>query len=411
MTLQLDPRNARRHSETNKRRIKQSLDAVGAGRSVLADADGIIRAGNGVFAEWGDKPVKIVETDGTELVVVQRTDLRGKDAVRAAALDNIAADSSAYDYDAKILAEIAKDDALVAALAKEDAKLAELLRGEAKQEPKDAGELVDKAAELQAKWQVKRGDLWECGKHRILCGDSTNAADVQRLMGGEKAQLCFTSPPYNAGVSAQLRGNTHLQDSLYVGDSDDKSQSDYLSFLGMFTTIALELCDYVFVNIQPLAGNKFALLDYWHAFKEQFCDVAIWDKIHAAPAMARRVMNSQFEFILMFSAKNQSRSVGTQDWRGTVSNVYQGQPQRNNEAAEIHGATMPLHLPVWILNTFMNLGETVYEPFLGTGTTLVACEQTGRVGRGMEIEPRYVSVSLERLAGLGLNPQRIESGI
>lgn len=127
MTLQLDPKNARRHSETNKRRIKQSLDAVGAGRSVLADADGIIRAGNGVFAEWGDKPVKIVPSDGTELVVVQRTDLRGKDAVRAAVLDNIAADSSAYDYDAKILAEIARDDALIAALAKEDAKLAELL--------------------------------------------------------------------------------------------------------------------------------------------------------------------------------------------------------------------------------------------------------------------------------------------
>lgn len=86
MALTLDPRNARRHSETNRRRIKQSLDAVGAGRSVLADADGIIRAGNGVFAEWGDKPVKIIETDGSELVVVQRTDLRGKDAVRAAAI-------------------------------------------------------------------------------------------------------------------------------------------------------------------------------------------------------------------------------------------------------------------------------------------------------------------------------------
>lgn len=130
MTLKLDPKNARKHSDLNKKRIRQSLEAVGAGRSILVDADGIIRAGNGVYeqAQALGLPVKIVESDGTELIAVQRKDLSGKDAIRAAALDNIAADSSAYDYDAAILAEIAKDDELVAAIAKEDAKLTEMLR-------------------------------------------------------------------------------------------------------------------------------------------------------------------------------------------------------------------------------------------------------------------------------------------
>lgn len=127
--LKLDPRNARRHSPRNKATIRKSLESVGAGRGILADADGIIRAGNGVYEQWqelGGK-VKVVETDGQTLVVTKRTDLTGKAAIRAAALDNIAGDSSAYDYDAAILAEIANDDEIVRALANEDARILALL--------------------------------------------------------------------------------------------------------------------------------------------------------------------------------------------------------------------------------------------------------------------------------------------
>lgn len=127
--LQLDPKNARRHSPRNQALIRQSLETVGAGRSILADANGIVRAGNGVFEQWGDRPVKIVETDGKQLVVVKRTDLRGKAAVRAAMLDNLAADSSYADYDAEILAEIARDDELIKQLAEEDYRLRLLLNG------------------------------------------------------------------------------------------------------------------------------------------------------------------------------------------------------------------------------------------------------------------------------------------
>lgn len=133
MTLRLDPRNARKHSETNKKRIRQSLETVGPARSIFSDADDIIRGGNGVYeqAQALGIPTRIVESDGKELIVVKRVDLKGKDAIRAAALDNIAADSSAYDYDAVILAEIARDDVVIAAMAREDARLAELLKGEA----------------------------------------------------------------------------------------------------------------------------------------------------------------------------------------------------------------------------------------------------------------------------------------
>lgn len=127
--LRLDPKNARKHSERNQKLVKQSLEKVGAFRSVGADGNGIIRVGNQTYQsaqELGYK-IKVVKGKPNELIVVQRDDLKGKDAIRAAVLDNASADSSAYDYDADILAAIAEQDADVAALIKDDPKLAELL--------------------------------------------------------------------------------------------------------------------------------------------------------------------------------------------------------------------------------------------------------------------------------------------
>lgn len=143
--LKADPRNARKHSDRNKKLIRQSLEQVGAGRSILVDGDGIVRAGNGVYEQAQDLglPIRVVESDGKELIAVQRTDLHGKDAIRAAALDNIVGDSSSYDYDAEILAEIAKDDDVIAMVAQEDARLKELLYGGMKQESQGVGELPD----------------------------------------------------------------------------------------------------------------------------------------------------------------------------------------------------------------------------------------------------------------------------
>lgn len=127
--LKLDSRNARKHSERNKRVIRQSLKEVGAGRGVLADANGIIRASNGVYeaaTEAGMK-IKVVETDANTLLVTKRKDLKGKQAIRAAMLDNLVADSSSFDYDAEILREIVDSDPLIAQIAKEEEKLKELL--------------------------------------------------------------------------------------------------------------------------------------------------------------------------------------------------------------------------------------------------------------------------------------------
>ena len=264
--------------------------------------------------------------------------------------------------------------------------------------PADAEPEIDRAEELKEKWKTARGQLWRIGSHILLCGDSTSREDVEKVMQGEKADVCFTSPPYNAGVSAQLSGNTSIDDNLYKDEYDDnKKEVDYLSLLKEFTGLSIEFCKYVFVNIQPLAGNKRAIAKYWFEFVDKFCDVAIWDKTHAAPEQARRVMDSRFEFVFVFGG-NGSRAIGTRDFRGMVHNVYSGSPQRKNEFSDIHAATFPIELPSHFIETFSNNGDIAFEPFAGSGTTLVACQNLGRKCRAIEISPAYVAVVLERMA-------------
>lgn len=289
-----------------------------------------------------------------------------------------------------------------------DQKELEVIGFEFEDTSKDAEPEIDRAAELLKKWKVKTGDMFTIGNHRLICGDCTDAATVARVMGGERAQLCFTSPPYNTGVSAQLSGNTSIDDNLYKDEYDDnQTQESYLDLLCKFTDCALYVSDYLFCNIQVLSGNKKAFIEYWHKHMNVFCDVAIWDKSHAAPAAAQRVMDSRFEFVLIFGG-NGSRAIGTRDFRGMVHNIYTGSPQRHNENADLHAATFPVDLPEHFIRTFTNEGEIIYEPFCGTGTGIVACENLTRRCRAVEISPAYCSVALERMEqAFGITGKRI----
>ncbi len=262
--------------------------------------------------------------------------------------------------------------------------------------PEDVEPQIDKAEELRERWGVETGQLWQLGEHRLICGDCTDRAVVERVMGGEIAAITFTSPPYNAGVSAQLSGNTSIDGNLYKDEyNDNQTQSDYLSLLANFTDVALSTSQYVFVNIQFLAGNKTAFVDYLAKFRDNLADIAIWDKTNAAPAAAQRVMDSRFEFVLIYSHKA-NRAIGTREFRGMVHNVYTGNPQRNNKYASSHAATFPVDFPEHFIKTFTNEDELVFEPFTGTGTTLIACERLGRKCRAVEISPAYVAVAIQR---------------
>jgi len=244
------------------------------------------------------------------------------------------------------------------------------------------------------------GDLFEIGEHRLLCGDSTDSDQVAKLMNGQKANMSFTSPPYNAGKSEALSGNTHTTDNKYNEYNDNQTKDNYLDLLIGFTNNAILFSDYLICNIQSLAGNKIALIEYLNEYKDNFIDVAIWDKGHGAPAMAENVMTSAWEYMFFISSKDKaSRAIPNANFRGTVPNIYRGKPNRNNEFSHVHAATFPIDLPEWALQ-FTKEGYIILDQFCGTGTTMVASHQLKRKCYGMELDPKYCQVIIDRMKKL-----------
>lgn len=397
-------RNANKHKPLGMKHLADGIREHGIADGITVAADGESISGAArieTLAEiMPDVKIVEVETDGNTLLVNRRMDIPNADDPRAQQLSaavNIVARNN-YNPDGALLAALAADDETLKRMIAADEMSMQAVMAAAQDEPGDAEPQISRADELLEKWQVKRGDLWRISDHLLLCGDSTVREDVARVMGGERAEMTFTSPPYNAGDSEKLSGNTHSTDTKYIGESKDNlNQKQYSGLLSAFTLEALVVSDFVFVNIQPLAGNKIALIEYWHDFVGSFADVAIWDKTNAAPEQARRVMDSRFEFILIFS-KGATRAIGTRDFRGMVHNVFTSQPQRNNDYSFTHAATFPTELPTHFIRTFTNDGEIIYDPFLGSGTTLIACQNLNRHGRGIEISPGYVAVTLQRMA-------------
>ena len=245
---------------------------------------------------------------------------------------------------------------------------------------------------------IKIGDLFKLGEHRLLCGDATKKEDVEKLMAGEKADMVFNSPPYNLGVSAKMSGNTNIgnRGNAYENYNDNQSENSWLDLMVNFFNVWINYAEYICINIQSLAGNRIALWDFIKQNSQYFCDVAIWNKDFGAPAVAQRVMNSCFEFIFLFTKNNPSRAIRIANFRGTVNNVFNIPPQRKNEFSEIHGATFPVELPSKIIESFTQREMVIGDCFAGTGSTLIACEKLNRKCRMMEIDPVYVQTIIDR---------------
>ena len=257
----------------------------------------------------------------------------------------------------------------------------------------DATEAVedDYEAELPEEPKSRPGEIYQLGNHRLMCGDSTNADNVEKLMNGITADITFTSPPYNAGTTpTELSMN---KTAKYQNDDDNKSTEDYRQFLIDFTQNAMKHSHFTFVNIQSLANNKIALIEYMHELKEVYADTIIWDKMHSQPAMKENVLNSEFEYVHVFS-KKAKRSIGTKKFRGTISNIVHIQRQNQNEYSKIHNATFPMDFASWFVSNFST--DSVLDLFGGSGTTMIVCEQLNKSCFMMEYDPKYVDVIIDR---------------
>lgn len=390
-----DQHNFNKGTAEGEKLMQKSLTELGAGRSILIDKDGNIIAGNKTqkaAIAAGIQKVRVIESDGSELIAVKRTDLSidSKKGRELALADNVTTQVN-LAWDAVELESVAAQEGIDLPDWGLDPKDLGIAQEQEPQEAKedDFDEEKDPVATI-----CQEGDIWQLGEHRLMCGDSTKAEDVSRLMDGEKADIAFTSPPYNAGTSETLTGNTHQSKSKYINSDDNLSNYDEL--LNKSTQNNIDNAKYAFVNIQILAGNKIQFCEFVNKFKECLCDIAIWNKNNAQPAMARRVMNSQFEFVFIFSKDNPSRAVGTRDFRGTVSNVNNMNAQYKNEYSSIHAATFSVEFASYYITNFCNKGESVLDLFGGTGTTMIAAEQLGRKCYMMELDPHYCDVIIAR---------------
>jgi DNA modification methylase len=412
--LRPDPRNANEGTERGRGMLEQSLRKYGAGRSIVVDKHGVIIGGNKtheVAVDIGLDDAIVVSTDGSRLVVVQRTDLdleHDKRAIELGLSDNRVGEAS-LAWNADVLQQLAGSGVDISDLWSEK-ELSALFSKDVKQGRTDPDDCPPERAT-----SITHGDLFELGTHRLLCGDSTKAEDVARLMDGHVAELCFTSPPYNLGGSVGLRNGAFKgADTAYAGSSSDCDAVDWAALMDGFTTQALNVSRYVAVNVQILAGNKRALAAWLGGLADRLVDVFVWVKGNPPPAMAERVATSAFEFVVVLSNEDMpSRAIASASFgRGTFSNVYQSAVGSNSHTKGQHGATFPVEFAAHYVTNLSGGNGVIFEPFTGSGTTMIACEQHGRQCRGIEIEPSYTQMAIDRWeAFTGLKAQKVGEAV
>jgi len=380
-TLVPNPENWRLHPKGQQEAMQGALDDIGWVQEITVNkntgvvVDGHLRLDLALRKLEPLVPIKIVDLSPDEEAAVLAT------------LDPISAMAKTDKTKLKAILEVAKS---------QSTKMQELLE----QMKMKAGMMPNTWKREEFKYEkvetsIEVGQAFQLGRHKVICGDCTSLEIRDALMGGEVASVLFTSPPYNLGIGIEemKAGKT----SKYKEDDDVANQGEYLKLLSNFLSGWLPSCCYAFINVQMVAGNKLALLEWLFAFRHNFADLIVWDKGHAPPAMSDNVMDSRFELIAIFKEESPAnRRIGTKKFRGVIPNVYAAPPQRQNEFTGIHNATFPLHLPVYILTNFTNVGDSVVDPFLGTGTTLVAAEEQGRTCYGCELMPEYLELSIQR---------------
>lgn len=414
--LTQDPQNCRRHNPRNIGSIVSSLHAVGAARSIVIDESGVILAGNGMVEAAGVagiQRVKVVEADGNTIIAVRRTGLTAGQKAELAIRDNRTAELAEWDAEQllKTVAEYQLDIAGLEFNEQEVAALTVEAEGEKDVEQDDVPTDFEK--------RCKAGDLWQLGTHRLLCGDSTKAEDVGRVM-TERAELLFTSPPYS--------------DIRDYQNAVDLSPESLAKFISAFATRA----SYQVVNLgmKRVDGE---VSEYWQAYINAAHSIGlkllswnVWNREQCGYSVGAitAMFAIQHEFIFVFGQKAKKLNLTVPNKEAGLLNTHIGQRQADgttkkqddvtirshrqlgtvqtigtqlarNEGVD-HPAMMPVALPAVYISAMTTEGEVIADPFLGSGTTIVAAEQLGRRCFGLEISPEYCDVIIcrwERLTG------------
>lgn len=434
--IKFDRANANKGSERGRGMIEASMREFGFADAGTLDRNNTIIGGNkrtevAGEIELSDEAI-IIDVDGTKPVFIRRNDLDlndpNDDKARklAYALNRSSEVSLNWDTEQLLadlnagvdLSALFRDDEL-------DALLAELTP---KPEPPiDPGAQTDRAEELGAKWATAPGQIWQIAQHFVICGDCREPETWQRLLsaaGTVKVNGVFTSPPYAEQRKEQYGGIPAdeyvdwweaVQGNVRANLEDDGS---------FFVNIKNHSEDYVrTVYVHELA---IAMTEQWGwTYLDEYC----WER-HGIPGDPRKMgkFKNQWEPVFWWSLTRHPKfrpeavrhesdgaildenfQSGLERSQGTGRNVvgnrkigkglaYPGNRIRAGNAEAIgHAAAFPVALPDFFIRAYSDPGDVWLDPFLGSGTTIVAAHQNERVGLGIEMLPKYMGVILERL--------------
>jgi DNA modification methylase len=386
-------RNAKRHDEAQVAKLAGSIREFGFNNPVLIDKDNGIVAGHG------------------RIMAAQKLGLDKVPCIRLGHLTDT--QRRAYILADNRLAEIGGgwDEEMLkvelGALADQDIDLEALGFGddfeidlddkdEAETSDADAEPQIDKAEELRAKWGVEPGQLWELGEHRLLCGDSTKKEDVERVMGGEKAEMMFTDPPYGVNYEGGHfhSGNVNIKRKREKL-ADDDSTAIYAAFLPAALSVVDGPCYMWF------AASK--ARDVYNTVHEAGCEVhalIIWHKTNATYAAMNAQYKQRHEPCLYFKPRG-----STLRWCGASTEATVWNQDRDG-INEFHPTQKPVALAAKAIGN--HKAKIIFEAFNGSGTTIIACEQLGRKCRAIEISPAYVAVAIQRwVDATGKEPRKL----
>lgn len=452
--LQLDSNNANRGTDRGKLALAASLKDLGAGRSILIDKRGRVIAGNKTLEQAiaaGHKDIVVVKTDGKKLVAVQRQDLdlaKHKKAKALAIADNRVGELD-LEWDPDALAAIAKDVDLSAFFSEDE--LEKILKTD--DQADDYPGTESKSAELAKKWKTRPGQLWTCEDHRFLCGDSTKAGDVKRLMAGRLADLVNMDPPYGVsyeGAAGKLKGDDKRDDQLLqllerafsLAARHSKDQAAFYiwhatsrrrDFEAALDSAGLEEKQYItWVKDSFVLGHS----DYhwqtepcFYAQKSGFSTTFYGDRSQSTVWILQADRGADGKRVALANGLRLSTGKGHEIYlaprapKTKKSRLVRLQPREklqlvnaadgssdawlvshDDTASNGHPTPKPVELGVRAIENSTAPGETVLDLFLGGGFTAIAAAKTGRTCYGMELDPKYLAVTLEGLEKLGLKP-------
>lgn len=363
--------NARTHSKEQINKLRSIYRGIGYGDPVEVDENFTILSGHG--------RVEAAKAEGMkELPYVMLTGMTEAEkkayilAVNRSALD-AGWDEELLSVEIEALQDMGFDMSLTAFDEKE---LAALYAGDDESKDDD----FDLSAALEKASFVEPGDVWTVGRHRLMCGDATKAEDVQKLMDETRANLIVTDPPY--GVSFKSSSGLTIQnDSI-------KNEEFYSFLLSAFKNMAdvLEKGGAAYVFHADTEGLNFRRAFIDAGFHLAGCCIWVKDSL----VLGRSDYQWQHEPILYGFLQNGKHPWYSDRKQTTIWNY--AKPKRN----ENHPTSKPLDLLAYPIRNSSQENSVVVDTFGGSGSTMMACEQTGRICRMMELDPKYASVILRR---------------